>query len=465
MRPLRSGIALFAALGTACSSVPADHGFDALVDQTLAAGQPPLVWPGVSLDEDTAAARVDALLGRPLTEDTAIELALLSNRSLRARYFTLRAALGDYRNATTLPNPFVSALVLEAEDEPVTNLSYGLGFEVLDIIFLPRRIKAAGLDLDAAQAETAATLIDFMGDVRVAFYQALATEQGAALADQAFFAADTSAKAALALHMAGNLAEVDLNREKLGAAAMRLEALKANAARASARERLNALLGLDAEAATAWTFAVHLAAAPDTPPTGSVRPADSLHLLASDARIDAAASRLGLAALSSLVGDVEFELERERDDGHWEQGLGIGFELPIFNTGAGARQAAADRLKALIEQRRADDVTRRAESRRLIRELGAAHASAKLMENDLLPLTRDILRGAELDYNAMQTGVFGLVRARQDELLAERDYIRALETYWVLHARFDQMVAGGSIGSAPNSQTRPVLEAVAEGDH
>lgn len=454
-----------ALLGTACTLVPSDHGFDPLVSQIAATGQPTPVWPGVSLSGDAAASRTSALLAQPLTEDSVVTLALLNNRHLRAQYFDLRAALGDYRETTALPNPFVSALVLEADDEPVTNLSFGLGIELLDILFLPRRVRAAGQELDAVQAETAARLIDFVGDVRVAYYRAVAAHQVSELTRQAARTTAAAASAAEALYDAGNLAEVDLNRQQLLAAAMRLENLRADAARTAARERMNGLLGLDAPRAQEWVLAGRLRPAPEHAHPLPATPADSLALMASDARIDAVASRLGMAAVSSLIGDVELEIERERDDGHWETGLGLGLELPLFNQGRGARQAATDRLSALIEQRLADGITYRAEARRLISDLEAARAMARVQGAELLPLASKVLQGTQLDYNAMQTGLFGLLSARQDELLAGRDYIQALEAFWVLQARYEQMAVGGSAGDTDLAIAAPRQRSGGEGDH
>lgn len=448
-------IASVAAAGllAGCASVPPNSGFDGIAEDLTTTGTPPPVWPGVTISEAEADARIDLLLAEPLSEDAAIELALLSNRGLRASYLGLKAAAGDYRDDASLPNPFVSAMMFDVEGEPVTNLSYGIGIDLFDIVFLPRRMQAAGREFDAAEASTARTIVDFMAEVRIAYYEAASASQIADLMGQAAEAAEASAGVAAALFEAGNIPEVERDREQLLAAQIRLDAMRADADSMAAREALNGLLGLDGAEAENWTIAGRLRHAPrqaDLPAnTADLAVSSSLKLAESDARLAAAGARLGIENVSSLIGELELEAERERDDGEWENGIGGGIELPLFNWGGGARQAAGARFEAMAEQRIADEITLRAEARRLAAELEAARLAADYQRSEVLPLAARVLSGAQLDYNAMQIGVFGLLDAKRGQLAAGRGYVTALRDYWALRARHDQMIAGGSIGVVP----------------
>ena len=290
MRP--GWIASVAAAGllAGCASVPPNSGFDGIAEDVAATGTTAPIWPGVTINEAEAAARIDTLLGAPLSEEAAIELALLNNRGLRASYLGLRAAAGDYRDDASLPNPFVSAMVFDVEGEPVTNLSYGIGIDLLDILFLPRRMQAAGREFDAAQAGTARSIVDFIAEVRIAYYEAAAASQTADLMAQAAEAAEASAGVASALFEAGNIPEVERDREQLLAAQIRLDAMRADAERLAAREGLNGLLGLDGAQAEDWTIAGRLRHAPrqaDLPArTADLAVSSSLMLAESDARLD-----------------------------------------------------------------------------------------------------------------------------------------------------------------------------------
>jgi outer membrane protein TolC len=169
--------------------------------------------------------------------------------------------------------------------------------------------------------------------------------------------------------------------------------------------------------------------------------------------------------VSSVVGDLELEAERGRDDGEWENGIGAGVQLPIFNWGGGARQAAGARLDALVEQRIADRVRLRAEARRLVGELEAAREAALFQRSEVLPLAGQVMQGAQLDYNAMQIGVFALLDAKRAQLAAGRNYVSALRNYWALKARYDQMMAGGSIGDFAPSRSADSAGTGQRGDH
>jgi len=58
-------------------------------------------------DEDAAAARaaVERLLRRPLTADTAVQIALFNNRGLQAAYNALGIAEANMIEASLPPNP------------------------------------------------------------------------------------------------------------------------------------------------------------------------------------------------------------------------------------------------------------------------------------------------------------------------------------------------------------------------
>ena len=441
-----------AAATVGCASVPPNSGFDDIAARLSDTGMATPTWPGVTMSEADAQARIQILLAEPLTEETAIELALLNNRALHAEYLGLKAAAGDYKDQASLPNPFVSALVLDVEDEPVTNLSYGIGIELLDVFFLPRRMKAAGQTFEAAQADTTAAVLDFVAEIRVAYYDVVAATQIVDLMDQAADASGASVDVAQALFDAGNIAQVELDREKLLAAEIALEAMQARAARAATIERFNAKAGLEGDLAASWTIRGRLKNPPREEEFEPFDISQNLYLAASDARIDAAGARLGVKTASSFVGDFELELERERDEGEWENGVGVALEVPIFNWGNGARQAAGARLQAMIEQRVADRIELQADARRLTGNLQAARAAALFQRTELLPLAGRVMQGTQLDYNAMQIGVFALLDAKRDQLAAGREYVSALRDYWALKARYEQMIAGGSIGDIDMSK-------------
>ena len=436
-----------AALLPACASIPKDAGFTDVAAQSASILPVEAAWPGQTISETKANERIGKLLSSPLTEDAAIEVEMLSNRGLRAQLYGMKAARGDYADASSLPNPFLSAVVFDVQGEDVTNLEFGIGYELLELMFLPRKMKASGAEFNAAKSMSSAAYIDLATDVRIAYYEALAAKQTVDLLAQAKKATTASTNAARALRAAGNIPELALNREELLSAEMDLASIGADMAMIGAREHLNGLLGLSGEAAQSWSLKGRLRNPPKIDDADMDMPKAleaNLALAAMDARIEAAAERLGITNVTSLIGDLELELARERDDGEWESGVGAGFEVPIFNFGQGKREAAGARLQAMIEQRMADKISMEADARRLAGELKAARQAAVLQRKTILPLAGKVLKGTQLDYNAMQVGVFGLLDAKRDQLAAGQNFVLALRGYWTAKARYDQLMAGGS---------------------
>jgi cobalt-zinc-cadmium efflux system outer membrane protein len=444
----RLGGLVLAAVLAGCTSAPKDAGFSdiAATVETRSGAAPQ--WVGETVSEDEARRTVADLLSRPLTDETAVEIAFLNNRALRAELYGLKAARGDLIDAGRPPNPFVSGVLLDVKGEPVTNYAASVGFELLDFLFLPGKIDAANAEFDAAQAETGAALIDIVADVRAAYYEVLAARQMAGLYAQAQKASEASAAAAEALYAAGNIPKIDLDRERLLAAQLRIEARRAEAAYKAERETLNRVLGLQGGAAASWTLKGRLRPPPKTglglESAESAASDASFRLAAADARLLAEGERMGLKTVQSFIGDLEVEFERERDEGEIENGGGVGLTLPIFNQGAGKREAASARLTAMMENRIAEEVAVRAAARGAAETLRAAWEAAVFQRETVLPLAAQILHGTQRDYNAMQTGVFGLLDAKRAQLDAGRDYVTALRDYWVARTRYERILAGGS---------------------
>jgi cobalt-zinc-cadmium efflux system outer membrane protein len=63
-------------------------------------------------------------------------------------------------------------------------------------------------------------------------------------------------------------------------------------------------------------------------------------------------------------------------------------------------------------------------------------------QSTLLPLWEEIVNETQLQYNAMQMGVFQLLLARREQVRTGQDYVMALRNYWQARSRLDQILAG-----------------------
>ena len=60
----------------------------------------------------------------------------------------------------------------------------------------------------------------------------------------------------------------------------------------------------------------------------------------------------------------------------------------------------------------------------------------------LLPLRERIVNETQLQYNAMQLGVFDLLRAREQQIQAAIAYIETLRDYWLARTDLEHMLSG-----------------------
>lgn len=118
---LRLPLLLLATLALpGCATFTGDGGMSAVQDMTAARlGQEAFALRSED-DAANAAVRVKVLLAKPLTADTAVQIALLNNRDLQAAYNALGVAEARRVRASLPPNPVIS----------LSRLSGGGGFEI-----------------------------------------------------------------------------------------------------------------------------------------------------------------------------------------------------------------------------------------------------------------------------------------------------------------------------------------------
>jgi cobalt-zinc-cadmium efflux system outer membrane protein len=76
----------------------------------------------------------------------------------------------------------------------------------------------------------------------------------------------------------------------------------------------------------------------------------------------------------------------------------------------------------------------------------------------LLPLRERIVRETQLQYNAMQLGVFELLRAREQQIQAAIAYVDTLLDYWLARTELEQLLSGrlpSPNGATTDRRARP----------
>jgi cobalt-zinc-cadmium efflux system outer membrane protein len=127
------------------------------------------------------------------------------------------------------------------------------------------------------------------------------------------------------------------------------------------------------------------------------------------------------------------------------------FPLPLFDQGQARTGRAGAELRRAQQDYYALGVRIRATARTVLERLQGAEDRARYSRNILLPLLERIVNETQLQYNAMQLGVFELLRTREQQMRTAVAYIETLRDYWLARTDLAQLLSGRL--PSPNSLT------------
>lgn len=433
-----SGAFALAAL-SGCASVPADWGRSQSAQYAADRGRT-LPQPA------DAKAFTGDLIGRPLTPEAAVQIALVNSPAIRQETARLGVASADVYEAGRLANPMFSASRLQAGDPAAANaqLTLGIAFNFVNLLFLPANSCYAGAQFESAKLSVASASVNLAADVEAAYYEAVGAEQMAQMRQTVAKAAQSSADLAQRFFDAGNISKRELASEQAAASQAQLDALSASADAVEARTALNRIMGLSAEQDT-WQLDARLAE-----PLPHEDELFDLQQLGAKSRLDIAAARKNAEALSARFGlqrhtrfinSLEVGVEREKDyDGAINVGPTLQFELPLFNWGGGrvaAAQAALDQAEAELDQRIIDsgnDIKLARAKVENTRQRIARYRDA------LIPQREAVVAQMQREVSYMLIGVFDVLVAKQQEYDAYAGYLGAVRDYWVARTELTRAV-------------------------
>lgn len=443
---LRRSSAVPALLALASACVPVDAGYQDVRRTTAARlpqGAQDVRWARHEAKAPTAEVR--ALLERPLNADAAVRVALLNNARLQAAFEELGVARARLVQALALPNPSVEG-ALHFHGGAGPDLELGAMIDLSDLFFLPAAGGPAKSALKAAQASVAGQALDLALEARVAFYEYQAAQQILELRSTIVDALGASFDAARRLYEAGNITDLAFASEQALYEEGRVAFTQAEAEVQARREQLAAVLGVwgaDASFTTEPRLSDELA-----PDDGALQGVEaraierSLDLEIARLRFEAAAKGANLATARGWVPELRAGVSAERDDGEWGVGPAVELELPLFYQGQGESAAAEAEARRQRKLHTELAVRIRATARALASRLRSTTLSLEQYQTTLLPLREHIVSETQLQYNAMNVGLFQLLQAKRDQIETGRRYIELLRGYWVTKAELDQLVAG-----------------------
>lgn len=446
-------LALAAMLLGGCASVPLDSMESDVQRHAAAQVGPAPAWRRAASADAAAAARVASLLQDGLTADEAVEVALLRNPDVQLAFEELGVARSRYLEAALAPNPVIDASYRTLRDGPGQQVELGLVQNVLALLTLPARRRAARAELDGATLGAAESVVRLAAEARSDYWRLVAAERATALWTQHEDVARLLFELAERYHAAGNISLIERERERdlwLDAKSRLLEA-RAEAGRQ--RATLERRLGLAAEARD-WRVADALPPLPaEDPAVDRLEqdvPARRLDIQAAKRAIDARAAALGLTRRLRLLPVLEAGVSTEREpDGERLTGPSLSLELPLFDARQAAVAAADGEARAAMRRAEALALEARREVRSAWAGLRAARELVETIRDGVLPAREAIVSGEQAEYFYMLKGPFDPLRARQEELKAREAQNAALSQYWLERIELARAAGDLSIAREP----------------
>ncbi|RJF99992.1 TolC family protein [Noviherbaspirillum saxi] len=403
---------------------------------------------------------VTALLAKPLTPDTAVQIALQNNKGFQASLAELGVAEADLVQAGRLRNPSFSFGRMRGGED--VEIERSVMFDLIGLLTIPIRSGIEQRRFEQAKLQTASQAVQLAADTRRAYFNAVAAQQTAQYMEQVQAAADAGDELARRLAKVGNYSKLDQARQQVFYADATAQVARARHNATAAREQLTRLLGLWG-ANTAFKLPERL---PDLPKA----PNDiaNVEQLAMSQRLDvqmakydahATASALGLTKATRFINVLDAGYTNKSETGAPRaNGYEIELELPIFDW-SGARTAKAEALYMQSVHRTADLAVR---ARSQVREAYSGYRTtydlAKHYQSEVVPLRKKISDEVLLRYNGMLASVFELLTDARDQVSSVNAAIEAQRDFWIAETDL-QAAINGTGGS--NVQIRSAAPAAA----
>jgi cobalt-zinc-cadmium efflux system outer membrane protein len=343
-------------------------------------------------------------------------------------------------------NPIIDAAVFFPLMGVRPDFQLSVVLELLDALYVPLRKRVAAALFEEAKLRVTGAVLDFAAQVRSAFYVHQTNEQLLELRQTIVEALSVSLDVSRRLYEAGNITELDLLRDRAQTEEAKIALRSAEIAARQSREQLNILMGAWGPD-TEWTIERRLPDIPAQPLEieGVERFAldRSLDVLQARQRVLAAGQQLGYTRATALVPDLEVGAGAEREgEEAFKVGPSIAVPIPLFDQGQARVARAITELRRAQQEYYALGVRIRASARAVQDRIAGARDRALYYRDVLLPLRERIVNEGQLYYNAMQIGIFQLLRERERRIETAVAYVDALREYWLARTDLSQIASG-----------------------
>lgn len=435
-----------------CASLSEDGGFQRVAQLSQErAGLTPS-YQRTSEQSDQARERVHELLQQPLTVDRAVEIALLNNRTLQARYADLGIAESDLVRAGRLANPSFSFGRLAGNG--VVEYERAVIFDVLGLFTLPVARQVEQQRFELAQLQAVEDTLATATAARMAFFDAVAARQLQDYYGQVTDASEASHELAKRMADAGNFSKLTQMREQSFYADTRLQAARAAHRATAAREQLVRVLGLSGTQ-TRFTLPERLPNLPaQLPPVEEAEQramTQRLDVLQAKRQADATARALGLSKVTRFINVLHAGYRNKTEtDAKRSNGYEIELQLPLFDFGS-TRVARAEAIyQQALNQAAATAVNAQSEVREAEAARRTAYELARHYLDEVVPLRQKISEENLLRYNGMLLSVFDLLADAREQVAGVSASVEALRDFWIADSQLHMALTGRTPGALPS---------------
>ena len=457
-------------LTTACATFLPDAGMSSVV--TAAREQVGAQVAKIASEADAARVneKVTELLRAPVSPDSAVQIALLNNRSLQAAYNDLGLAEIDSVEAGLPPNPKLSLARLSGPN--YSNWAVGLMSDILALATLPARKEIALQRFAQAQQVAIEATYRTTLDTRRAWVSAVAARQTVGFFEQSRMAADATADLMRKLGETGGATKLEQARTGAAYAEISAQLARARLRARQEHEALTRLLGL-------WGTAREFRIPSQLPPLP--RTLDRIADIETEAvtrRVDLTIARQELAIVARSLKLTEatryvsvLELagigEFERTSGQQSNrgGLDVALEIPIFDGGEVKLRREIESYMRAVNRLAAKAVAVRSEARGAYQTYLGSHEIAAQYQNRVLPLRRIVSQETLLRYNGMLTDVFDLLAEARERIASNIAAIEARRAFLLAEIDLRAAIIGGGGANSPGEMPNAAPVATSGGGH
>jgi outer membrane protein TolC len=434
---------LIAMVFLGCSTVSQHEVFDSI---DAASGKKNLIWIKTQSEANSVNESVNALLSKPLTQDDAVRIALINNRSLQQTYEEIGISQSELVQAGLMTNPLLGYSV--GRSGGITTTTWSLDVMFLDLLWIPLRRKLSGLTLEETKYRVGDEVLKMTRDTKIAYIDAKIAFEKIALYEAVLKSHEASVQLAIRQNTAGNSSKRDFLKIQDAYAHARLESMKLGRDYAMARENLNRILGvygvqtefnLTKEPFVLNSFVL------EEKGLENMAIANRLDMNAAIAKVDYAATQAGYAKNTRLLSEAELSVESEKTtDEKKFNTFGVKIPIPIFDFGQGRVSQFQALYNQSVHRLYETAVNIRSQVREGYASSRYAYDMAREMKEVVMPANEQILGETQKYYNGMLDGIYELLEDQRRLGETKIQVLEALGETKKAQANLDYVLGGNN---------------------